>query len=345
MLSKFDGTEGAVRRAHIQCPICLKHAKEGTIYCGCGKCLILSHEYEDYFSKRIVIPADSLYVVKRGRARERHGPEEWQHHHWKTLDAAPNCRIREYESTGRRWRDDPYCRVTQQKHGWFLAYCMFLDYLKKIPIICTASRRERKRYKNQPVLRWKNPTNPGKMPSHEFVFKTAVQSRTTMAYQQRRGNAYVPEQQRSRQGPIDLQLHSQLRAECQQWSLVIVIVNDTVEFTTMGRIPTMDRTTSMARTTRLAKLAVTERMSTDFLNCQSHFTNVFASQSMFFCGHFKYRHYRMSCTRRAVKTEHLTGRSTHIFFSLRAMEHSCFAFYASPNAPALAQGLMTQVSM
>ena len=92
-----------------------------------------------------------------------------------------------------------------------------------------------------------------------------------MAYQQRRGNAYVPEQQRSRQGPIDLQLRSQLRAECQQWSLVIVIVNDTVEFTTMGRIPTMDRTTSMARTTRLAKLAVTERMSTDFLNCQSHF--------------------------------------------------------------------------
>ena len=133
MLSKFDGTEGAVRRAHIQCPICLKHAKEGTIYCGCGKCLILSHEYEDYFSKRIVIPADSLYVVKRGRARERHGPEEWQHHHWKTLDAAPNCRIREYESTGRRWRDDPYCRVTQQKHGWFLAYCMFLGLPQEDP--------------------------------------------------------------------------------------------------------------------------------------------------------------------------------------------------------------------
>ena len=38
-----------------------------------------------------------------------------------------------------------------------------------------------------------------------------------------------------------------------------------------------------------------------------------------------------------------TGRSTQAFFSLRAVQHSCFTFQVSSNAPALAQGLMNQV--
>ena len=32
-----------------QCLICVKHSREGTLYCGCGKCLIPSQEYTDIF--------------------------------------------------------------------------------------------------------------------------------------------------------------------------------------------------------------------------------------------------------------------------------------------------------
>ena len=49
------------------------------------------------------------------------------------------------------------------------------------------------------------------------ILKDAVKPRATMAYQQGRGSAYIPPQRRSRQTPIDLQLRSQLREECQQW--------------------------------------------------------------------------------------------------------------------------------
>ena len=122
-----------------QCPTCLKHSKEGTIYCGCGKCLIPSQEHADKIKRRIDILADPLYVVKRGRQGERHGPEEWQYHHWKAVDAAKNCKKREYTSIARRWRDDASYRDTQQKHGWSLEYCMFLDHLKKIPITYRSS--------------------------------------------------------------------------------------------------------------------------------------------------------------------------------------------------------------
>ena len=30
-----------------QCPICWKHSKEGTLSCGCGKCLVPSQEQTD----------------------------------------------------------------------------------------------------------------------------------------------------------------------------------------------------------------------------------------------------------------------------------------------------------
>ena len=38
-----------------QCHICLKHSKEGTIYCRCGKCSIPSQEHADKFQRRIDI--------------------------------------------------------------------------------------------------------------------------------------------------------------------------------------------------------------------------------------------------------------------------------------------------
>ena len=50
-----------------QCPICLKHSKEGTFYCGCGNCLIPSQEHADKIRRRIDILAELPYIVKRGR--------------------------------------------------------------------------------------------------------------------------------------------------------------------------------------------------------------------------------------------------------------------------------------
>ena len=63
-----------------QCLACLRHSEEGTSYCGCGKCLIPSQEHTDN-KRRIDILADPVLVVKRGRAGELHGLEEWQYHH------------------------------------------------------------------------------------------------------------------------------------------------------------------------------------------------------------------------------------------------------------------------
>ena len=104
------------------------------------------------------------------------------------VDAAQNCRKRWFSSIAGICSDDAYCRDTQQHHGWSLEYCTFLDYLKKIPITYSATQGERPRYKNHFLLKWK---------------------RARMAY---RGQGYA------RQRPIDLQLRSQLRDECQQWS-------------------------------------------------------------------------------------------------------------------------------
>ena len=121
-----------------QCPTCLKYSKEGTIYCGCP-----SLEQTEKIKNRIDILAGPLYVVKRCKAGERHGPEEWPYHHWKAASAGRNCRKREYESVAKRWIEDPDYRVTQQIHGWTLEYCMFLDCLKTIKINYKATRGER----------------------------------------------------------------------------------------------------------------------------------------------------------------------------------------------------------
>ena len=50
--------------------------KKVTIYRGFGKCLIPSQEHADKIKRIIDILEDLPYVGKRGRAGERHGPEE-----------------------------------------------------------------------------------------------------------------------------------------------------------------------------------------------------------------------------------------------------------------------------
>ena len=108
----------------------------------------------------------------------------------------------------------------------------------------------------------------------------------------------------------------------------------------------MVRTTSVARTTRLAWMAGMEQMSADFLNCQNHFSNLFASQAIFFGWTFRVQtsanvvHATGSEDRTPQRTQH-----TRMFFSLRAVLQSVSEFHVSSNAPALAQGMMARVSM
>ena len=130
-----------------------------------------------------------------------------------------NGRKESYEPIAKRWIEDPDYRDSQQEHGWTLEYHMFLDYLKTININYKATRRERDRYKNQFVVRWKDPPNWCKMSIHEDV-KEAVKSRATMIHQQGRESAKILPSQRFRQRPVNEQLRSQLQWWCQQWRRV-----------------------------------------------------------------------------------------------------------------------------
>ena len=56
----------------IRCPICLKHSKEETIYCGCGKCLIPSQEHADEIKKKSRHPCRSS--VRRQARKSRRTP-------------------------------------------------------------------------------------------------------------------------------------------------------------------------------------------------------------------------------------------------------------------------------
>ena len=164
-----------------QCPACLRHSKEGTVYCVCGKCLMPSPDQTESIKYRIDIISDPLYVVQQGVRGVRHGPGEWQYHHWKAQDATKNVRKRDYTTIAKRWQYDP-----SHLHGWTLEYCIFLDWLNTVDIESQAPREERIRYHNQYVLRWKDEKNPGKIPSHDYI-KKATRSLATVSTPGRTG--------------------------------------------------------------------------------------------------------------------------------------------------------------
>ena len=85
---------GETDRAN-QCSSCLRHSKEGTVYCVCGKCLMPSPEQTEKIKNRIDLISDPLYVIKQGTHGERHGPEERQYH-WKAEDATTNVKKRRF---------------------------------------------------------------------------------------------------------------------------------------------------------------------------------------------------------------------------------------------------------
>ena len=59
-----------------QCPFSLKHSKEGTIYCGCGSCLIPSQEHEGKIRRTIKNNRHSCRSSARCQARKT-GTTPW----------------------------------------------------------------------------------------------------------------------------------------------------------------------------------------------------------------------------------------------------------------------------
>ena len=69
---------------------------------------MLSLEETEKIRNRIVIISDPLYVIRQGKSGERHGPEEWQYHHWKAREATTNVQKRVYTAIAKRWKEDPH---------------------------------------------------------------------------------------------------------------------------------------------------------------------------------------------------------------------------------------------
>ena len=224
----------------------------------------------------------------------------------------PKITRNEYTSIARIWRDDASYRYTQQHRGWSLEDCQFLDYLKKIPITYSVTQGERLRHKNPFVLKWKNPKNPGNVSIHEKI-PDAVKQRATMAYRWQ-GYTCITPQEKTRQRSIDLQLrsrripamessveHRRRRHRHRQRHGGIrnnrKILNSGEDGSKKnGKISSGGRRGKYSRSEPSPLL---QESCTFYL-----FEKVFA-----------FRHQRMSCTRRGGKTEHLTGRSTHAYFS------------------------------
>ena len=137
----------------------------------------------------------------------------------------------------------------------------------------SASQAEQFRDKSHLVLKWKNPRNNGNMSIHEN-FKDAVKSRATTVHQGQ-GYTYTPPHERKGQqfftSKIPTEVHSLATTlstprrvpamESHPWNtgavvIVIVIVNDMVEFATLGRFSTVAR----GATRRVARSAMVGEM-------------------------------------------------------------------------------------
>ena len=141
-----------------------------------------------------------------------------------------------------------------------------------------------------------------------------------MAYQQGQGqgNAYIPPRQRTRQRPIDLQLCSQLREECQQWSHICgtQAPSSSSSSTTWWNSQQWGRTSTVAKMTtrRMARSAMVGEVGKYSRSEPLRFLHESCS-FVFLYRDFAYGHVRVSCTRLEVKTAHLTGQSTHAYVS------------------------------
>ena len=178
---------------------------------------------------------------------------------------------------------------------------MFLDHLKTVKIDYKATWDERNRIQNQFVLRWKDDKNPGKI-SIQDVFKKAARSLATVIHQEGMGNAYIPPSGRGR-----------------STSSYVRNVDGNVEIIKKF----MDRRHNGKNhiNGKDDKIGTDGRNGNRFLEPPCHFKMSLPASGSFFLKKkkkFQYRHQRLPCTRRMVKTEHLTvTHHRRRFFSSR----------------------------
>ena len=181
-----------------------------------------------------------------------------------------------------------------------------------------------------------NPKIACKMSIHEN-FRDAVKSRAATAYQQGRGVAHISPHQRSRRTPIDSQLRSQFGQECQQWSHIrgTQAPSSSSSSTTWWNPQQWEeRHQWQERQDWHGWQEWDERAQFFFLQCQNHFANVFASQSIFLLdiscsdiGECRARGGRWGDDRTPHRTQH-----TRRFVSLRAVQHSVSYVFFIPCA-------------
>ena len=235
---------------------------------------------------------DTLSRARRKFQKNRHpcwtsarrrGNEEWQHHHWKAVDAVRNCKKREYTSVARRWPHEAPCRNTQTYLGWSLEYCPFLDHLKTIQITCNATQGERLRYRNDFMLQWENPTNPGIMSIHE-KFRDAVKttyndgsSRTRVHQHPSTGKDLTTSHWFATTLSTPRRVPTMESCPWNSGAVVIVFVNDLVEFATLGKSSTVAR---VANEPQLGKSQLCQTRGQDSRNSRYWLRNLFQG----FCG-------------------------------------------------------------
>ena len=213
----------------------------------------------------------------------RRGNEEWQHHHWKAVDAVINCKKREYTSVARRWPHEAPYRNTQTYLGWSLEYCPFLDHLKTIQITCNATQGERLRYRNDFMLQWENPTNPGIMSIHE-KFRDAVKttyndgsSRTRVHLHPSTGKDLTTSHWLATTLSTPSRVQTMESCPWNSGAIVIVFVNDLVEFATLGKSSTVAK---VANEPQLGKSQLCQTRGQDSGNSRYWVRNLFQG----FCG-------------------------------------------------------------
>ena len=200
-----------------------------------------------------------------------------------------------------------------EEHGWTLEYFLFCDYLKTVEIEYNATWDERHCHKNQYVLRWKNEKNPGKV-SIQDDFKRAARSLAMVKHQDGIGNAKIPPSGRLRQ---KADRRAVTFATLMAMSKIVTIswIADVILFI----LDDLVGTPTVARTGKDDMIGTDGRSGTNeyrFLEPPTHFANFLCQSVDFDSVDLANRHWRMSCTRRGEKTEHLTARTTSCWFPL-----------------------------
>ena len=143
---------------------------------------------------------------------------------------------------------------------------------------------------------WKDEKNPQMISNHDD-FKTATRPFATAEHQEGQGHAYIPPKCRIRQKPIEEQLRSHFRWQCQNYQQVYGSQTSSSSVRQLGGNRNNGKNDKIDKND---KIGTNDRIGTNefrHLDPPSHFANFFSCQSILQVD-FAYIHQRMSCTRR-----------------------------------------------